>query len=56
MNAKIEYVKHEFTPFDLARSCFDISKARNLGYEPKIDLDLGILLTICDMQRKEDKL
>lgn len=52
-HVEIEYVKHAFSPFDLPRSWFDISKARKLGYEPKIDLEFGIELTMHDLQEEK---
>ena len=45
--AEITFVKgHRFSKFDVRRSYFDISKARGLGYEPRISLEEGIRLTI----------
>lgn len=40
--AEIRHVPYEFSRFDLPRSRFDISRARRLGYEPKVDLEQGI--------------
>lgn len=40
--AEIRHVPFEYGRFDLPRSRFDISKARELGYEPEISLEEGI--------------
>lgn len=40
--AEIRHVPYEYSKFDLPRSRFDISKARGLGYEPKVSLEEGI--------------
>jgi len=47
----ITYQEYEFAPFDLKRSYYDISKARRIGYMPKIDLESGIKLTILGMKK-----
>jgi UDP-glucose 4-epimerase len=47
---EITYKKHAKSMFDLPRSWFDISKVKNLGWEPKIDLPLGIGLTLKDLE------
>jgi len=43
---EITYQKYEKSIFDLPRSWFDISKVKGLGWEPKIDLKLGVNLTL----------
>lgn len=45
-NAEIIYVEHEFSKFDLKRSCYDLVKSRNIGYCPSISVYEGILKTI----------
>jgi UDP-glucose 4-epimerase len=54
--AKMTYVGgHRFSKFDVRRSYFDISKARSLGYEPRVSLEEGIRLTI-EAERAEKPL
>jgi len=49
-NVPIEYVRHDMGPFDLSRSWYDLTKAKGLGYEPRMSLELGIGSTIFDMR------
>lgn len=49
----ITHTAHRDSPFDLPRSWFDISKTVNLGWEPRIDLDMGIGLTLYDLEPKD---
>lgn len=50
---EIEFKQHEKSAFDLPRSWFDISKVKNLGWEPKINLELGISLTLKDLEEHD---
>jgi len=47
---KITFKKHGKSAFDLPRSWFDISKVKGLNWEPKIDLPLGVGLTLKDLE------
>lgn len=40
--AEIRHIPTKYSRFDLARSCYDISKVRALGYEPQIGILQGI--------------
>lgn len=42
---------HKFSPFDVKRSYYDISKIKGLGWEPKISLPVGILRTYKEMRK-----
>jgi UDP-glucose 4-epimerase len=52
-HVEITFKKHAKSMFDLPRSWFDISKVNNLGWEPKIDLPLGIGLTLQDLEHDD---
>jgi len=52
-STSIEYVKAEYSPYDLPRSWFDITKARGLGYNPRMHLELGIRSTAFDMENSQ---
>jgi len=54
LGAQVIYAKHDLSVFDLSRSWYDISKARTLGFRPRLDLTLGISSTIFDMQEGKD--
>jgi len=45
-STEILYEKAEYSAYDLPRSWFDVGKAKKLGYNPKIDLPLGVNLTL----------
>lgn len=51
-SVSITYVKHDMGPFDLARSWYNIEKAKKLGYRPRMDLELGINSTMFDIENK----
>jgi UDP-glucose 4-epimerase len=42
---------HEFSPFDVKRSYYNIDKIKELGWSPKISLPVGILKTYKDIKR-----
>jgi len=42
--------RYEASPYDLPRSWFDINKALNLGWKPRIHLDLGVQMTLVDLE------
>ena len=41
-DAVIKHVPHKYGKFDLRRSCYDIARARRLGFSPSISLRQGI--------------
>jgi UDP-glucose 4-epimerase len=47
--AKIIYVPYEMSAFDLKRSWYDIKKIKYLGFNPKYNLEKGILCTMTEM-------
>lgn len=44
--SEIVFIEHEYGPFDLKRSWYNISKISKLGYQPKYTLEEGIKLTL----------
>jgi len=44
--SEILYVDHEFSPYDLKRSVYDISKSGLIGYSPMTPLVEGVELTL----------
>jgi UDP-glucose 4-epimerase len=53
-HVQVKHVNHPENPFDLPRSWFDVSRMVNLGWEPRINLDMGVELTLYDLERKEE--
>lgn len=52
-SVKISFISFQGSPFDLPRSWFDISKAKGLGYKPRIDLDHGIKIAVYEAERRD---
>jgi len=45
---------HEFSPFDVKRSFYDIEKIKSIGWSPGISLPVGILRTYKEIRRLTD--
>lgn len=52
--APIVYERDELPPHTLRRCWLDVSKARSLGYVPRVDLEVGIASTLSDTQRDDE--